>query len=170
MAVKSNNKTNIKKVSKNKINRKAKGKLGHDPLAWISDEDAEEFKDEINENNVVNREIEAIESDEVEPVVKKTQEEEIMNEQTIFKLPPYFSIAQVDSVKKSMQSFLQASGEEIEIESEDVESIDTAALQLLISFIKEVRSKGKSIKWRSISNKIESSIDLLSIKEESAVA
>jgi len=53
----------------------------------------------------------------------------------------------------------------IEIRAEDVESIDTAALQLLISFVNEAKSKGKSIKWESCSDKLEDSSGLLAIKE-----
>ena len=130
-----------KKVSKKKASRKKKAKLASDSLA-----------------------------SEVEPVIEEVQEGGIMSKQTVFELPPYFGIAQVAATKESMQSFLQSSGGEIEIQAEDVDSIDTAALQLLISFIKEAKSKGKNIKWGSTSGKLESSVELLAIKEELGIA
>ena len=170
MAAAPKKKASVKKASKKKASRKKKDKLGHDPLAWISDEDAEQLKKEVKEDDVVvEKETEAIKPDEIESVVEETQED-AMSEQTIFELPPYFGIAQVAETKESMQSFLQSSGDEIEIEAEDVDSIDTAALQLLTSFIKEAKSKGKNIKWRSTSNKLESSVELLAIKKELGIA
>jgi ABC-type transporter Mla MlaB component len=155
---------------------KKKAKLGHDPLAWISDDDVATLKNEVGSEEV---KVEQVKFDDVELpvedvqpeeiVVDKEQEEEVMSEQTIFELPPYFGIAQVAVTKESMQAFLQNSTEEIEIEAEDVESIDTAALQLLLSFIKEAKLKNKSIKWKSMSDKLEGSIELLAIKEDLAI-
>ncbi len=156
---------------KKKSSRKKKDKLGHDPLAWINDEDVEKLKSEAEEDNVSDKkEIEAIESDGIKPMLEEIQEDKIMGKQTVFELPPYFGIAQVAATKESMQSFLENSTDEIEIEAGDVESIDTAALQLLASFIKEAKSKDKCIKWRLISNKLEDSVKLLAMKEELGIA
>lgn len=152
----------VKKASTKNISRPKKNKLGHDPLDWISDEDAAQLKSETKKSDVTAEK----EIAEIEPVTEEAREKDIMSEQTIFELPPYFGIAQVASIKEAMQSFLKNSTDEIEIEAEGVESIDTAALQLLISFVKQAKSKGKSVKWKSVSNKLESSSELLAIKEE----
>jgi len=170
MAATPKKKASVKKASKKKVSRKKKTKLGHDPLDWVSDEDAEQLKKEVKEDDVVvEKEIEAVEPDKIESVVEENQED-AMSEQTIFELPPYFGIAQVAATKESMQSFLQNSGDEFEIKAGDVESIDTAALQLLTSFVKEAKSKGKNIKWGSASDKLESAVELLAIKEELGIA
>lgn len=163
-------KAKVKKATKKKVSRKKKDILGHDPLAWISDEDADQLKNNIKEDKAVVGEIKETEPDAIDTVVDEIQEEEIMSEQTIFELPSYFGIAQVATTYGAMQNFLKNSTEVIEIEAKDVESIDTAALQLLAVFINEAKTKDKTIKWNSCSDKLSNSIELLGMSEDLGVS
>lgn len=90
----------------------------------------------------------------------------VMSDNTIFEVPPYFGIAQVIETKESMASILNDSADQLLLEAEDVESIDTAALQLLVSFVKKAESESKVVSWKSCSDKLKTAAELLSLTED----
>ena len=78
-------------------------------------------------------------------------------------LPFHFGISQVGDVYHKMESLLNSDSELIEIQGEDIESIDSAAIQLLTIFIIKAKADGKSIKWLNTSEKLRLSVNTLGI-------
>ncbi len=134
-----------KSTTKKKTNKTSR--LGHDPFADI------DINSEDNENDCSPN----IASDD-QPAEMKSN-----SEQAVLHLPSHFSIAAVEEVYGHMSSLLEMEKTPIEVETTEVESIDTAALQLLYAFIEQTRMSGKNIHWRSRSKKIDEASRMLNI-------
>ena len=158
-------------------------KLGHDPLAWINDSEAEELKSQntAKEESVAEVQNEAVE--EPVPVDEElVQEPETPNDEALAEaqeaegvtnmldLPSYFGIAQVAEVHQQMLTLLNSDQDNLEILAKDVESIDAAALQLLAAFVKSAKEQGKAITWQEKSDKVQQAVSLLNIEELLAIA
>ena len=159
--------------------KKAKSsKLGHDPLSWIDETEAESLKaqneSKTESENLVEDAVEEVVASEDQEVGEENNavvtEVENTEENEMFELPLYFGIAQVADVRGQMESLLNSEVDELEIKCEEIESIDTAAIQLLIAFVQDANKKGKSIKWVGQSEKLKSAIDLLNVKDAIAIA
>lgn len=174
--------------------RKKSSKMGHDPLAWISEEDAKKIQEKNNVSvEVGGKKIASVEENVNESVevsvsidegmtadIADTQEtteeqagkisgscEEVGN---MIDLPIYFGIAQVSDVCTRMKEILENSDNTIEIKAEDIESVDAAAIQLLIAFSIKVKSQNKTIVWKGISSKLKDAMEILQVKEYLGVA
>ncbi len=168
--------------------RKKPSKLGHDPLAWISGEDVREIQEQnnveaetpketdsfskdpeplIDAPMVENKAIEAEELNNTDEITDGDSKEEV---ESMIDLPIYFGIAQVADVYSQMQSVLEQDSNTIEIKAEDIESIDAAAIQLLIAFSLKAKDKNKTIEWKAISSRLEEAMDVLQVKEYLGVA
>jgi len=134
-----------KSTTKRKTNKTSR--LGHDPFAGV------DIDSEDNENYC---------SPNIEPDEQPT-EMESNDGRAILHLPSHFSIAAVEEVYGHMSSLLEMEKTSIEVETIEVESIDTAALQLLYAFIEQTRISGKNIHWRSRSEKIGEASRMLNI-------
>jgi len=134
-----------KPTTKKKTNKPSR--LGHDPLQGL------EVKPGEDENNHSLN----IEQDE------QLMEIESDSEQAILHLPSHFSIAAVEEVYGQMSSLLYMKNTSIDVEATGVESIDTAALQLLYAFTERTKMSGKDIHWRSRSEKIDEASRILNI-------
>ena len=73
------------------------------------------------------------------------QECKINNGQLI-KLEPIIGIADVESMYKQLEKFLDEKKDVI-IDASDVESVDTALLQLILVFIRKMHNLGASVSW-----------------------
>lgn len=196
MVEEQNSKSSKKKAVKKKMvkkkaspKKKSSSKLGHDPLSWIDENDAEKLK---KQNQPVNQTTEGrsgsmpeekvaegeevsleepvdqpeVSSEEVTPAVESEKSED----ENMLDLPVYFGIAQVADVYQQMKSIIESDSNAIDIKAGDIESIDTAALQLLSAFIKQAEENNKSVSWSSRSEKIDSAIAVLNMAESLSVA
>ena len=143
-----------------KTTRKNRGnKLGHDPLAFMDAVDEQDVAtEEVADSNTVSRQGIAIESVADDPDVTDEIATATLN------LPPYLGIAQVAEMYTNIQSLLNTMSKKIEINAGEVESVDTAGLQLLMALIKQSRTNGIQIVWETISPKLMKSAELLNIK------
>jgi len=153
-----------------------KSKLGHDPLSWISEADAAEIQQE-NEHPKQQETVDVIEEPVVEEtthaVIEATVEEpdaEIENgdskEINMLDLPLYFGIAQVAEVYAQMQEILASDIDCIEIQAEDIESIDASAVQLLVVFVNAAKSKNKEIVWKGVSSKLNEAVTMFQLNNQ----
>lgn len=149
------NTQNKTKSAKNKVS-----KLGHDPLSWINDpeieientsnsDEASSLQDRLDTNQPNSDEVAAV--------------SEMLEDNTMLDLPSYFGIAQVSTVYEEMQLILALKIDEIEINAADIESIDTAAIQLLIVFVDQATKSGKSIKWLVTTDKFKVAVTTLNL-------
>ncbi len=124
-------------------------RLGHDPLQIL--------KIESNEDEYKNGHAMDIEAD--EQIMKAEPD----SEKAVLHLPSHFSIAAVEEVYRQMSSLMKMKKTSIEVKSAEVESIDTAALQLLYVFAEQSRMSGTDIHWHSRSKKIDEASSILNI-------
>jgi len=161
-----------------------KSKLGHDPLSWISETDAAEIQQQNNhkeeQQEIVEEieEVEAVEEIRSEIEIKETDfsesndcaEQSDSKEIMMLDLPLYFGIAQVADVYIQMQEVLESDMTNIEIQAEDIESIDAAAIQLLVAFVNAAKSKGKKILWKGISDKLNDAVVVFQLNNQLEMA
>ncbi len=134
-----------KSTAKSKTTKPSR--LGHDPLGSLN------VKSDEDENNLPPN----IEQDE------QPMEIEPDSNRATLHLPSHFSISAVEEVYTQMSSFLEMTNTSIDVETIEVESIDTAALQLLYAFAEQTRMSGKNIHWCSRSEKIDEASRILNI-------
>ncbi|MDH5571676.1 MAG: STAS domain-containing protein [Gammaproteobacteria bacterium] len=72
----------------------------------------------------------------------------------ILVLPAHFTIYEVADINLQMKAILDTDSRTVDIQGGNVESIDAAALQLLVSFNRQASERGKIIEWQSCSDKI----------------
>lgn len=154
-----------------------KSKLGHDPLSWISEADAAEIQQE-NEHPAQQETVDVIEEPIVEETVEAVIEETTIEEPeaqiekgdskeiNMLDLPLYFGIAQVAEVYTQMQEILASDTGSIEIQAEDIESIDASAVQLLLVFVNAAKSKDKKIVWKGVSDKLNEAVTMFQLNNQ----
>jgi len=143
-----------KSTTKSRMN--IKSRLGHDPL--------EGLKVESDEDPYVQpRTTDLVEPLELTEPDKQPSEMEPDGGKIILHLPSHFSISEVEEVYGQMSSILETGENSIEVETTEVESIDTAAIQLLYAFTEKTRMSGRDIHWHSRSEKIDEASRLLDI-------
>jgi anti-anti-sigma regulatory factor len=180
--------------SSTKNNKKAVSRLGHDPLDFLdNDEFVEELtspeNNDMQSENEVNNEKTDVEHSIIadEPVaIEKTepvdeqQASETVEEQntssaeeinavktddiTSLVLPSVCNISSVSEIHAQMKTFLYSNDDTINIQAGQVDSIDTAALQLLTSFDAMVKAQGKTILWQSSSDKFKEAASQLNFE------
>lgn len=136
-----------KKTSRKK-NPAKPSRLGHDPFSELSvDEEA-------------NGEIESRNS---KPLTTD-------NAPSILQLPSNFTISAVGEVHNKMTSIFDLDKTVIEIDGSQVESVDTAGIQLLHAFENNAMAKDKEIHWTQESEKIATTSKFLDINVQSKVS
>lgn len=178
-----------KKAAKKKIagEFRVDPKLGHDPLAWMAGSEDElvsrsnivvepEPQTEVEQVPVA---VKAVSEETVETVIDEPEEivveqeiaideqpDDVSNDEggAMLNLPDIFGIAQAEVMYKEITNQL-ASMDEIQIDASLVESVDAAALQLLISLVNECKAQDKKISWHAMSDKINESAKLLNLSD-----
>lgn len=143
-----------------KTTRKNTGnKLGHDPLAFMDAMDKQESSaEDIHDTKTVSQ----LDNENESVVGDADSAGEVIA--SLLDLPPYLGIAQAAEVYTSIQGLLNTVDDKIEINAGEVESVDTAGLQLLMALCKQSHEKGIQIQWQSVSPKLMKSAELLNIK------
>ena len=80
---------------------------------------------------------------------------------TSITLPDKLDISAVISLKSRLEKALEKDANEIEVSGQNVENVDSAAVQLLLSFQKKVLSVGKEIRFVKTSDKMVAGVKLL---------
>ncbi len=122
--------------------RKKPGLIGVDPLAWINDAPTKP------------KQLETAAEENCKPNNKLT-----MN------FSPRFSIREVAANYTQLQQLLDKDVN-VELDFQDVDAVDTAALQLLVAFTKEANKRGASITWQQPSAALFRSAELLGLSHE----
>lgn len=152
-------------------------KLGHDPLAWLDDDEAganmpvaDDVQNiatspEESESQPAGQELgkKDVSGDVVEDTITEPVETLTSGGTAMFELPIYFGIAQVSEVKDDLNKLMAKSSEKIALNGSDIESIDTAAIQLLISFVSHAREQGKEVTFSGCSEKLLNTANLLNV-------
>ncbi|PCJ23934.1 MAG: hypothetical protein COA96_10625 [SAR86 cluster bacterium] len=80
-------------------------------------------------------------------------------------LPSTMEIDEATKLHKKLQKSA-ARGVDINLDAEKVETIDTAILQLLLSFVREVRGNGNSVNWQSPSEPLFKTAEMIGLGAE----
>ena len=182
--------------------------IGHDPLAWMAEGNAEEVADEATQNEEISDEsvnqtqqaetveetqssisesesesngfevstespvlvdspiVEAVPEivekvEEIQEEASKSEMDNVMqvsekNDWITINLPNNMTLPYLDDLQAQLHDFL---GQPIHFAGENVQRVDTAALQLLLSFIQE----NKDIRWENPSNQLCNAASLLNL-------
>ncbi len=106
-------------------------------------------------------------SSEDAPVTEKINEEDVAmaaSNEEIIVLEEDVSIVQVAGLKEAWLPYLD-SGKDIKIDASAVEDVDTAGLQLLLSFVKTASESGRSVSWQSPSEALIQAVQETSLKD-----
>jgi anti-anti-sigma regulatory factor len=146
------------KDSKKASGKKASSKLGHDPLAWIE-------PDETSGDKEPSIPVQALQDIAVSSAAEaKSSDNDVVT--AVLTLPAYFGISQAAAVHADMQKIFNEGRKQVEIAGDEVESMDTSAVQLLLAFVNEARSEGIQLSWLNYSKKIESVAGMLGINSQ----
>ena len=120
--------------------------MGNEPSPVADSEEHQvsekvEDTEETEASETVAEQIEEVTTQPVEPESPGNEGQEDQNSKgnAMLELPIYFGIAQVGEVYENMKTVAENAGEEVKIKADDIESIDAAALQLLLVFIKQLK-------------------------------
>ena len=125
-----------------------KNLIGIDPLAWLSDEEKASLPD--------------AEQQEQTDTSNKIEPESSAN--YVIQLDTMLTIRDASELLEELKQIDDAH-QEIIIESEQVERVDTAALQLLLSFYLFATDAGKQVIWNKPSDVLCHAFELLGLKE-----
>jgi anti-anti-sigma regulatory factor len=137
-------------VTKKKITTAGSGSdqgLGHDPLAWLSEEPTG------GEEAMV---------DPATNVSKETDDPELAV--GILKLGQELTIQVIDEVRDSWLQELGQNGD-LTIDAADLEQVDGAGIQLLLSLVQTIEARGNRIKWSGISDALSSGAKTVGLAE-----
>ncbi len=141
----SSNSTAASAKPRTKAVRKAKKKsslIGIDPLAWIHEAPTTATQQDADAG-------------------KNSQSTNTLT----MNFSPRFNIREVAAVYTELQQLLDKAVN-VELDFEDVDVVDTAAIQLLVAFTREARKRGASISWQQPSAALYRSAELLGLSQE----
>ncbi len=101
-----------------------------------------------------------------EQIQEKTEEECVMatSSEANMVLEEDISISQVTLLKEAWLPYLD-NGKNLTIDASAVDDIDTAGLQLLLSFVKTVNEAGRSVNWQQPSETLMTAVKETSLKD-----
>ena len=82
----------------------------------------------------------------------------------VIELAPSITIQAVTDLKEAWLPVLETT-RDIEINVQRVEQMDTAGAQLLVSFVKSIKSQGRKVTWSGASIRFGEVVDLLQLDE-----
>jgi anti-anti-sigma regulatory factor len=144
--------------------RKKTGALGDDPLGWMKNKKDVHTSESVKEN---------IKRDENINISKKSSvadKNDISNDidnnikEPVVKLENIMSIGDVNKLHITLRNLINMDSD-ILIDASDIQSIDTAVLQLLTAFCMKVNKNGHNIKWKNPSQVFIDRCCLLNLEE-----
>lgn len=75
---------------------------------------------------------------------------------------------EISMIGELHQSLARALADEraVVIDADKVEHIDTAGIQVLLGFVREIRSSGGSLKWQGVSKALRNAAELTGLGQE----
>ena len=139
--------------------KKSKSMIGHDPLAWLKD-DAEEAEviEEVNKTPKAKKK-----AAKKKAVKSKTAKSEVKEEENVFEIQSVQDISVVAELHEELKKLFKY--EKVILDVAKVERIDTSSLQLLYAFIQEAKINNVEVAWRSPSEAMTNSTNLLGMEE-----
>lgn len=122
--------------------------IGVDPLAWLSDEEKESV---LNNNQESSSDV-------------NTEDQSQAGTTYTVKLNSALTIRDVSGLMEELDQIDDAHNEVV-FESEQLEKIDTAALQLLLGFYLFATDAGKKVIWNKPSEALCHAVELLGLKD-----
>ncbi|WP_373020367.1 STAS domain-containing protein [Thiomicrorhabdus sp.] len=80
-------------------------------------------------------------------------------------LPESLTIHTIDNIYTELRESLSNSGDEVVINAEAVETIDTSGLQALLILVNTAQQENKSITWQNASELLSQSAEKLGLSE-----
>ncbi len=93
------------------------------------------------------------------------QQKDTELEMQIFKLEGIITIADVAELHDQFKTFFDK-GQDLEINCSEVSSVDAAALQLLVVFMKDTNKKENKVIWQEPSDSFQATLELMGFKDE----
>lgn len=154
---------------------KKKALMSHDPLAMLDGEEltkevaeiVPEASPKVEDSSVVETVSEIIEEggSEVESVAEPAAAEESSEEGgSALVFAESLTIADVGEMKEKMQALLDLGGA-IVLDAGEIETIDSAGMQLLTALVKEANSRSQDITWQAVSEKVSNAAQGLGLTE-----
>jgi len=142
--------------------KKTKSMIGHDPLAWLKD-DAEDAEITEVEEKPVKQAKSKKKATKKKNAKSKSEKSNDVSDDYVFEIQSVQDISSVSEIHEEMKTLFK--NEKVILSAENVERIDAASLQLILSFIGEAQINNVDIAWRSPSDAISNSAKLLGMEE-----
>ena len=126
--------------------------IKHDPLAWLKDDGSSPGGQYYQQQSLIAK---GVEEDHMTDAPEQDSTK-------VFCLEARATIAQVETLFKEMHEALRANCH-IKLDVSDVEVVDTAVLQLLLIFIKEVKI-ASDVEWVGVSESFRKAAQLLDLE------
>ena len=141
--------------------KKSKSMIGHDPLAWLK-EDAEdaEIIEEVESKPKAKKKASKKTAAKSKAPKAKTKAEA---EDNVFEIQSVQDISSVAELHEKLKDLFKH--EKVIMDVSNVDRIDAASLQLLYSFIEEAKVNNVEVAWRSPSEAMTNSVNLLGMEE-----
>lgn len=139
--------------------KKSKSMIGHDPLAWLKDdaEDAEIIEEVKSKPKAKKKAARKKAAKSKSKAVKAEKED------SVFELQSVQDISAVAELHEELKKLFKH--EKVILDVSNVERIDTTSLQLLYAFIEEAKVNNVEVAWRSPSEAMSNSVNLLGMQE-----
>lgn len=139
--------------------KKSKSMIGHDPLAWLKDdvEDAEVIE-EVKKTPKAKKK-----AAKKKTAKSKSAKPEAKVEDNVFEIQSVQDISLVAELHEELKKLFKH--EKVILDVAKVERIDTSSLQLLYAFIQEAKINNVEVAWRSPSEAMTNSANLLGMEE-----
>lgn len=89
-----------------------------------------------------------------------------MTSDTILSLPNELSIDNISEYKDLLIEHLETSSSVITLDGSKLVRVDTAGVQLLVVFVRQVIANGKQVEWQSCSDALQSTAEQLGLKQQ----
>ncbi|EPJ45681.1 MAG: hypothetical protein OFPI_36300 [Osedax symbiont Rs2] len=89
-----------------------------------------------------------------------------MNSDNILLLPNQLSIENVSEYKDTLIEHLETSSSVVTVDGSELSRVDTAGVQLLVIFVRQVIANDKQVKWQSCSDVLQATAEQLGLKQQ----
>ena len=142
--------------------KKSKSMIGHDPLAWLKDDAEDAGITEVKEKPVSKAKAKKKAAKKTASKSKAVKAKDAASEH-VFEIQSVQDISSVTDMHKEMKKLFE--NETVILDGADVERIDAASLQLILSFIQEAKVNNVDVSWRSPSSVLSNSAKLLGMED-----
>jgi ABC-type transporter Mla MlaB component len=102
--------------------------------------------------------------DPVKPKKKRQSKAGASGKPVVIRLAASLTVNEIKSTYKKLLKYQKGNGN-LSIDASDVQAIDTAGIQVLLAFTREIRKQERLVEWQSPSSELIQLAELLDIKE-----